>query len=74
MILHHLGCLNKSNEPILSPLQAILATLEPQKALKMGCFGTKNQSKMDQKWVFLKIPLDDLGCTNKWNESILIPC
>ena len=62
MILHHLGCLNK---PFLSPLQAILATLESQYALKMGCFGTKNQSKMDQKWVFPKILLDYWGARTR---------
>ena len=74
MILDHLGCLNKSNEPIFSPLQAILATPKSQNALKMGCFVTKNQSKMDQKCVFPKIILDYLGCTNKWNEPSLSPC
>ena len=74
MILDHLGRTNKWNEPILSPLQAILATPESQNALKKGCFRTKNQSKMDQKCVFPKIPLDYLGCTNKWNEPILSPC
>ena len=36
MILDHLGCLNKWNEPFLSPLQAILATPKSQNALKMG--------------------------------------
>ena len=71
MILHHLGCTNKSNEPFLSPGQAILATPKSQNALKMGYFGTKNQSKMDQKCVFPKILLDYLGCTNKWNEPML---
>ena len=60
--------------PFLSPLQAILAPPESPNALKMGCFGTKNQSKMDQKCVFPKILLDYLGCTNKWNEPISIPC
>ena len=65
MILDHLGCLNKCNEPILSPLQAILATPESQNALKKGCFGTKNQSRIDLKCVFPNILLDYLGCTNK---------
>ena len=73
-ILNHLGCTNKWNEPFLSALQAILATLESQNALKMGCFGAKNQSKMDQKCVFPKIVWDYWGCTNKWNEPILSPC
>ena len=65
MIIDHLGCLNKSNEPILSPLQAILAPPKSQNALKMGCFATKNASKMGQKGVFPKMILDHLGCTNK---------
>ena len=55
------GCTNKWNEPILSPLQAILAPIKSQNALKMGCFATKNGSKMDQKCVFPKILLDYLG-------------
>ena len=50
MILHHLGCLNKRNERILSPLQAILAPPKSANALKMGSFATKNGSKMGQKW------------------------
>ena len=58
----------------MSPLQAILATPQSQNSLKMGCFRTKNKSKMDQKCVFPKIPLDYLGCTNKWNEYNLSPC
>ena len=66
MILDHLGCLNKWNEPIL-------AIPDLQNALNMGCFGTKDQSKMDQQCVFPKILLDYLGCTNKWNEPILSP-
>ena len=45
-----------------------------KKALKMGCFETKNQSKMDQKCAFPKILLDYLGSTNKWNGPILSPC
>ena len=73
MILDHLGCTNKWNEPLLSPVQAILPIAISQNALKMGCFGTKNQSKMDQKCGFPKILLDYLGCTNKWNEPILSP-
>ena len=32
-----------------------------ENALKMGCFGTKNGSKMGQKWVFPKMILDHLG-------------
>ena len=33
-------------------------------ALKMGCFGTKNGSKMGQKHIFPNLILDHLGCTN----------
>ena len=35
-----------------------------QNASKMGCFGTKNGSKMGQKRISPKILLDHLGCTN----------
>ena len=35
-----------------------------QNALKMGCFGTKNGSKMGQKRIFSNLILDHLGCTN----------
>ena len=49
MILYHFGCLTKWNAPLLSPLQPILAPPKSQNTLKMGCFGTKNQSKMDEK-------------------------
>ena len=58
MILDHFKCLNKRNEPLLNPLQAILATPQSQNALKMGRFGTKNQSKMEQKTVFPKMLLN----------------
>ena len=34
MILHRLGCLNKTNEPILSPLQAILAPPKSENVFK----------------------------------------
>ena len=44
---------------------AVLALLKSQNALKMGHFGTKNGSKMGQKWIFPKMILDHLGCTNK---------
>ena len=36
----------------------------PQNALKMGCFGTKNGSKVGQKHIFPNLILDHLGCTN----------
>ena len=39
--------------------------LKSQNALKMGCFGTKNGSKMGQKCVFPKMIQDHLGCLNK---------
>ena len=74
MIRDHLWCINRWNEPILSPLQATLATPKSQNALKMGWFATKNGLKMGQKNVFPKILLDYLGSTNKWNEPILSPC
>ena len=35
-----------------------------QNASKMGCFGTKNGSKMGQKRIFPNLILDHLGCTN----------
>ena len=35
-----------------------------QNALKMGCFGTKNGSKMGQKHIFPNLILDHMGCTN----------
>ena len=54
MIRDHLGCLNKWNEPILSPLQAILAPPKPQNALKMGCFANKNGSKWAKNVFFQK--------------------
>ena len=38
----------------MSPLHAILATAESQTAMKMGCFGTKHQSKLEEKYVFSK--------------------
>ena len=34
LILDHLGCFGKGNEPILSPLQAILAPPKSRNALK----------------------------------------
>ena len=64
MIPDQLGWQNKGNEPLLSPLQAILAPLKSQNALKMGCLGTKNGSRLGQKCVFPKKILDHLGCLN----------
>ena len=37
---------------------------KPQNALKMGCFGTQNGSKMAQKPIFPNFILEHLGCTN----------
>ena len=68
------GVPKQAKEPFLSPLQDIWATTESQTALKMGCFGAKNQSKMEQNCVFPKILLTYLGSTNKWNEPILSAC
>ena len=46
MILDHLGCTKKWNEPFLSPLQPVLATLHSQNALEMGL-----GPKINQKWI-----------------------
>ena len=43
---------------------AHFGSLKSQNALKLGCFGTKNGSKMGQKHIFPKLILDHLGCTN----------
>ena len=50
---------------ILSSWWPVLALLKSQNALKLGCFATKNGSKMGQKCVFPKMILDHLGCLNK---------
>ena len=42
----------------------ILVLRKSQNALKMGCFGTKNGSKMGQKRIYPKLIVDHLGCTN----------
>ena len=42
----------------------ILVIRRSQNALKMGCFGAKNGSKMGQKRIFPNLILDHLGCTN----------
>ena len=68
MILDHLGCTNKWNEPIASHFGPSKVT----KCLENGLFW--DRSKMDQKCVFPKIILDYLGCTDKWNEPIVSPC
>ena len=43
---------------------AHLVLRKSQNALKMGCIGTKNGSKMGQKRIFPNLILDHLGCTN----------
>ena len=52
----------------LARLELVVARCGPpkiQNASKTGCFGTKNGSKMGQKWVFPKMILHHLGCLNK---------
>ena len=61
--------------PFGMPKQVFLAHFEPvvtrfgpwkiPKCLKVGCFKTKNGSKMGQKHIFPKVILDHLGCSNK---------
>ena len=46
MIVDHMECQNKCFWRVLSPWCSVLPLLKAQKALKMGCFGTKNGSKM----------------------------
>ena len=69
-------CFTKNDPgPFEVPKQVKRANFEPiasdfgpskvTKCLKMGCFGTKNESKMDQNYVFPNILLDHLGCKNK---------
>ena len=43
---------------------AHLVVQKSQNALKMGCLGTKNGSKMGQNRIFPNLSLDHLGCTN----------
>ena len=43
---------------------AHLVLRKSKNALEMGCFGTKNGSKMGQKRIFPNLILDHLGCTN----------
>ena len=49
---------------ILSLWWPIFVLRKSQNALKMGCFGTKNGSKMGQKRIFPNLIRDHLGCTN----------
>ena len=49
MILDHMECQNKCFWCVLSSLWPVVALLKSHNALKMGCFATKNGSKMGQK-------------------------
>ena len=64
---------NKCSWTVLSSWWPFLALRKSQNALKMGCFATKNGSKMGQKRIFPNLILYHLGCTNGCNESILSP-
>ena len=46
MILDHMECQNKCFWRVLSSWLPVLALLKIPKCLEMGCFGTKNGSKM----------------------------
>ena len=59
--------------PRFEPMVTCFGLGKIPNALKMGRFGTKDESKMGQKCVFPKVILDHLGCTNKRNEPILSP-
>ena len=65
MILDHMECQKKCFQRVLCSLWPVLALLKSQNALKMGCFVTKNGSKMVQKCVFPKVIPDHLGCLSK---------
>ena len=65
MTVDHIECQNNCFWRVLSLWWPVLALLKSQNALKMGCFGTNNGSKMGQKCVFPKMVLDHLGCLNK---------
>ena len=73
MILEHVRRYNKCFWTVLRLWWPILVLRKSQNALKMGCFGTKNGSKMCQKCIFPNLILDHLGCTNGRNEPILSP-
>ena len=71
MILDHMECQNKCFWRILSPWWPRFGPPKIQKCLENGLFGTKNGSKMGQKWakngskwVFPKMIPDHLGCLN----------
>ena len=49
---------------VLDRFELVVAHFGLPKIPKMGCFGTKNGSKMGQKRIFPNLILDHLGCTN----------
>ena len=67
-------CLKNDPKPCATLKQVILDRFElvvahmvlrkSQNALKMGCFTTKNGSKMGRKRIFSNLILGHLGCTN----------
>ena len=65
MTPYHMECQNKCFGRVLSSRRPVLALLKSQNALTMGCFATKNGSKMGQKSDFPKMILDHWGCLNK---------
>ena len=65
MIRDHVECQSKCFWRVVSSWWPVLALLKSPDALKMGCFETKNGSKMGQKCVFPKMLLHHLGCLNK---------
>ena len=65
MIVDHMECQNKYFRRGLSSWWPVVALPKSQNALKMGCFGTINGSKMGQKCAFPKMILYHLGCLNK---------
>ena len=73
MILDHVRRENKCFWTFLILWWAILVLQKSENALKIGCFGTKNGSKMGQKRIFSNLIIDHLGCTNASNEPILSP-
>ena len=65
LLLDDMRCQNQWFYTILSLHWPVLALLKPPNALKMGHFGTKNESTMGQKHYLQKRIFDCLGCTNK---------
>ena len=69
----HLGCSSKCFWAILSPWWRVMGHGKSQNALTMGCFKTKNGSKMGQKRNFPKVIMDHSGCSNKCFQPTLSP-